>query len=366
MDQAYTANEVGYGDLASLDEEFKEREARLKEEEEDKGWRMFGEKVVGPVTKRLKEEVGKLEGERKRLVEQALVEATAGREWWFGPSNGGEKKPGVGEVLRIILDIHTALELRAQKLTDIQLEKTRREKKMVCARMYERGEIKRMKETEKGFEKAEKVLLHNSAIEWRDRAVELQRVVEEGVMGGLEEELAYSEVVTNAVKALLEEIPPSEESMRERSARDPEWAMQTEAALGKSELLLGETSTRTVRLFEVFYDAGMELARAEFEEKLSGGRASGAAVTKEEMDNWEKLRKGEEGRLRKELDERKGLVMEEWEGVKASIQGAAEKVRKVIVKKEVVGGKRAEEMAEEVQVQQAPQSQGKGVWGWFK
>ncbi|KAF8437805.1 hypothetical protein BGX38DRAFT_1210892 [Terfezia claveryi] len=357
-DQAYTASEVGYGDLVTLDEEFKESEARVKEEEEAVEWRMFGERVVEPVIKRLGDEVRKLSGEKRWLVDEALISATAGKEWWFGGSTGAESKPGVGDILRALLDIYTALEARYKKITDIQLEKIRREKKMVCARLYERGEVKRMKETEKSFEKAEKELLHKSAIERRARAGELQRVVEEGVMRGLEEELAYSELVTNAVKALLEEVPASEEGVRERYAREKEWVVETEEALAKGEVVLAEINTRTVGLFEIFYDAGMEIARSEFEERLAGGKASGA-VTKEEVDGWEGTRKDEEESLAKELGERKELVVGEWEEVKGLIGMGIGRLR---------AGKGKEEMQEKVEVQPAPQTQGggKGVWGWFK
>ncbi|KAF8418404.1 hypothetical protein EV426DRAFT_619004, partial [Tirmania nivea] len=357
VDKAYTASEVGYGDLVSLDEEFKEREARLKEEEEAEEWRMFGERVVEPVTKRLEDEVKKLKDEKRWLVDEALESGIAGKEWWFGESNEAERKPGVGEVLRALLDVYAALEARYTKITDIQLEKTRREKKMVCTRMYERGEIKRMKETEKLFEKIEKDLLHKSAIEHKGRAEELQSVVDGGVMKGLEEELVYSEGVANAVKALLEEVPVSEEEVRERYAREKEWVVETEVALGKGELVLAEVNSRTVELFEVFHDAGLELARSEFEERLAGGKASGA-VTKEEVDKWETLRKDEEGKLAKELDGRKGLVVGEWQGVRGQIGEALARVRKGMAKKEV---------PEKVQVQHAAQTQGggKGVWGWF-
>ena len=63
----------------------------------------------------------------------------------------------------------------------------------------------------------------------------------------------------------------------------------------------------------------MELARSEFEERLAGGKASGA-VTKEEVDGWEGTGNEDEGRLAKELSERKGLVVGEWDGVQRQIE----------------------------------------------
>ncbi|KAF8463291.1 hypothetical protein BDZ91DRAFT_312060 [Kalaharituber pfeilii] len=273
IDQAYTAQDIGYGDLADLDEEFKAKEAALKKEEDKAEYDAYAEQVFTPVYERLTREIAELVERWRWCVDVGLATGVSAKETWDVvevevQADGGKKvvsgrKVILVEVLGVLLQCYHAIEMRYAKVTEAVVERDKRYRKMVISGLYEGGKITEMKSQEKFFDEKERGVLAKGAAEKRERVTEMQRVVEEAVMRGLEEDLGYTEEVTRLAKGVLEIVE------KDAAKEGEQWARKAVETLERAYRVLEEAHKRSVRYFEVFWEAGMEVAKAEFEYKLA-------------------------------------------------------------------------------------------------
>ena len=369
VDQAYTAKDIEYADFANLDEEFQEQEASLKQAEEQAEYDMYAAEVFGKVYEELQGHINTLLEGWNWLVNTGLKVGVVGRAVWNvdGQPNKRRASPALVDVLGLILRYYHEIETRYAKITEAVLERDRRYKKMVIRSLYETGEVKKMKSEEKRFEEREKETLHKAALERKERTVEMWKLLEDGLMHGLDHDLAYTEALTNAVKAVLDEIPSHDAELTTKSRQ---WGTEITTELDKAYRLLDELVARTIRQFEFYHEGNMCVVKANFEEKLAQGKLSGT-IKKEETEKWENERKVEEENLQKELQERKGKVSVELEELRGGLVTALGRVKGWLARGEA-GEDRplglVEQGTQPLQSSAPPASPPKtgGVWGWFK
>lgn len=366
VDQAYTAKDIDYGDAADLDEEFQAKEASLKQAEEKEAYEMYAAQVFGKVYEEFQGHINTLLEGWSWLVNTGLKIGAVGREVWDIDSKNNKRRasPALVDVLGLILKYYHAIETRYAKITEAVLERDKRYKKMVIRSLYDAGEVKKMKSEEKRFDEGERETLHKAALERKERTVEMWKLLEDGIMHGLEDDLGYTEALTNAVKAVLGEIPSHD---TEFTTKSRQWGTEIAIELDKAYRLLDELVTRTIRQFEFFHEGNMCVLRANFEDKVAQGRLSGT-LKKEEIEKWENERKVEEEKLHKELQERKGKVSAELEELRGELVAALGRVKGWLAGGVDGEDKSLELVKQPLQDSAQPASQPKtgGVWGWFK
>ena len=361
VDKAYTAQDIGYGDVPDVDRDFKAKEVRIKKEEDKLEHEAYAEKVFGRVYERLQQDITTLAQGWAWLFDNGLKDGVAGKASWIVDPATKRRRPPLVDVLNLVLQYYRAIEMRYARINEAVVDRDRRYKKTVLATLYVAGEVQKVKAEEKFFDEKERKTVAAAAREKKARCTEMWRAVEEAIMRGLEEDIAYTEELTNVVKALLAEVPPSGEGME---IKGREWSEKAVVELDMAYRVLDEVTHRSIRFFELFFEGATESAKVEFEEKVAMKKIEkGGQLPKEDLAALEKEKKQAEGKQQEELKARRELVSGEWEGMRVPIGDALGRL-KVFLASATAGGtgpiKDADEKKEEAKQPQ------KSVWGWFK
>jgi hypothetical protein len=198
-DELFNDNEISYADIGAMEDEFKEKERKLKAQEDRDEYKSYVEGVFDKV-------YDGLQGDIKTLMELYLETETLLQSSAFGTDAlGGSDAPTTQQCLGLLHDLHEAIELRHEKVVDAVAERDKRYKKTEIQPLYAAGSISQMKNVEKHFENAEKQAVVRATGEKAERIGELVKIAEEVVVGAVSGEQGEADKILNALRALEKE-----------------------------------------------------------------------------------------------------------------------------------------------------------------
>ncbi|EED21707.1 conserved hypothetical protein [Talaromyces stipitatus ATCC 10500] len=176
IDALFNEKEIGYADINPLEEEFRQREARIQLEEERKELDSYIRRVFNPVDTRLKEEIVEL----KALYQRALDELTYDKI-----HSNSNSKYQISHTMKTINTLVSKLEDRYQKRLDLGLDRERHRKRAERRPLVFLGDSRALKKLDADFEKMEKQNIVEAAKDRDARANKLTDVFDEAILHAL-------------------------------------------------------------------------------------------------------------------------------------------------------------------------------------
>lgn len=222
-DQLFNDHEISYADIAVIEDEFKERELKLKAEEDRDEYKSYVEAVFDPVYNGLQEQIKELM-ELYIEVESLLSVAVSGRQGFEGSD-----APLTETCLKLMEDLFEEIEQRHEKVDASVAERDKRYKKTEIQPLYAAGNITKMKQVEKHFADAEKDAALRARDEKAARVEDFVRMVESTVIAAVGVEQQEIQDIIEATR----DLPPSPDNDGLMTH-----AKQTVLALGNSSKAL--------------------------------------------------------------------------------------------------------------------------------
>ena len=307
-DHLFSENEIGYGDIAGIEEEFKAQEIEKKAREDTDEYQSFVHDVFDVVYHRLQVDI-------KGLMEQfaysldLMKHAAAGRDALEIQS----ARPDLAQIMQIALALHRKVELRHLKVTEAILDRDKRNKKMVISPLYARGDKSRMKQMEKRFDEAEKTVALQAAKKREERARMLMNEIESNTMRGVGEALDYMEEISQAVRHVEDTIAGLKD---DQYPGDPK---PVAADLVYAKTVLHDLTQTSDILMHCFHSAALAVNLARHDVDVLAAKLENADAPA--LDGLLKAKQAEDDRLQQELDHRVSTVRDDFEKVATHIEG---------------------------------------------
>lgn len=296
IDALFNDDEIGYGDISELESEFKRAEAARKTEEDRAEYQTFVEEVFDAVWTRLHFEIDQL-GPLYEQYSGLAHETLAGKDM-FEAANG---QYALAPTMSALLALHQKLEIRHQKAFEAVLERDRRLKKTEVAAWYTLGNVNKVKQLEKQFERAEKKAIADYCKQRNVRANRLMDVLDQNTLRGVGANQDYMEAVMKAVRRIA-------------SGRAFASAPASEPGLGLDEVNKAKTVTAVLassseQIVQTFHVADMLLNAADYE--LSVATAKLANADPPTFERLKDERAKEDTKLMRDLQHRLALIRED-------------------------------------------------------
>lgn len=297
-DDLFNAHEINYADLGVLEAELQEQEGQSKEEEDRAELRSYVDEVFEAVRARLRGEIEELARAEEGMREW-LVRAAMGRKALCANSSASGAPDLLG-VLREMVGLHRKLEERHDMLVQAAAERDRRAKRTELQALYARGDIVRMKETERGFERGEKEAAVRAARDKTERAAKLLGAVQAAAARGLAANQNFVDEVVAAVEG-LRGWKGTATGAGEAAAGDGGEAgvMQT---LRRAKEALKSVAQASMELETLLHGMEVELNKAEFAVSVASARLEGMDRTR--MKELDEKRKQGEAKMDTEFESR--------------------------------------------------------------
>ena len=297
IDLLFDDHEIGYGDIAELETEFKRSEAARRADEDRFEYQTFVSDVFDLVWTRLHYELDQLiplYDQYSKLMDHTL----AGKDMFEGSQEG----LALGPTMSSFLALHQKIEIRHQKAFEAVLERDRRLKKTEISPWYTLSNIAKVKQLEKQFEDAEKKAIIEYCQQRNTRANHLMDVLDQNTLRGVGANQDYMEAIMKAVRRIASgrafaSVPETNE---------PTAGLEEVEKAKAITALLASSSEQVVQTFQV---ADMLLNSADYEVHVAR-----AKVAKADMATLAKLkeeRAKEDQRLMRELEHRLALIRED-------------------------------------------------------
>lgn len=177
IDDLFNGKEIGYADINTLEEDFRQSEARIQLDEEREEVDDFIEQVFNPLDARLKNEISAL----RKSYDSALNQLDRDQK---GKSSPVEQcSPSV--TMKLVNDIHCKLEIRFQKRLEIALDCERRRKKAERRPLVFMGDMASLRKLDGDFDRMEKRNILEAAKDRDDRANRLMDSFDDAILHGL-------------------------------------------------------------------------------------------------------------------------------------------------------------------------------------
>lgn len=190
IDDLFHDNQIGYADIAGLEEEFKMEEAAKKYQEDQDELDSFSINVYEKVTGRLESEVAELERLRVRTLDILDMETESAshriQSALRSPSGTLARVP-LADAMVKMLQIFNKIEVRQQKIAEADFERERRRKRLELTVLYTNGDKVGVQKLEKDFEKAQAMQVLSEARKRDERANKLMDSFDRAAVRGLAE-----------------------------------------------------------------------------------------------------------------------------------------------------------------------------------
>ncbi|KAF2456637.1 hypothetical protein BDY21DRAFT_345683 [Lineolata rhizophorae] len=312
-DELYNNQEIGYGDISTLENEFREKERKLKVLEDRDEYELYVKDVFSPIYHRLQSEIGALM-EGVVGAERAVIGAAVGL-------SGLRVKPQVQSsssttadlspyplvpALGALADLHAAVEERHARVAAAITERDRRYKRTEIGPLYEAGDIAQMRNVEKHFEVAERSTALKAAQDRDGRVRRLVNVVDEAVVRGVK----AGEEATDEVLEILRKIQADvhKDGHGWASMNEDERAKK-DAVLSQARLVLSGLAATNQELMCAFHKVETTLNDADYEIGVTKARLDGADAAV--FDKLMAKKAAEDKKLAEDLSKRINIVEEE-------------------------------------------------------
>jgi hypothetical protein len=294
-DQLFSENQIGYGDISALEEDFKlsEREKKSKEDREE--YESFVSEVFSRSYDHFQEEIKQLMDHYVGCMD-LMKDTVAGKE----ALEAYNDKPNLSQIMTVFVALHKKIEMRHEAVVQVVMERDKRFKKTVIQPLYSAGNIPEVKKMEKHFDEADKKSALEAARKKDQRAKRFMRSIEENTMKTLREDLNYMDEIAQEVHKILQALPPSPSANHSGIAQ----ALSDELAFAQA--ILKTLASKSEDLMQSFHTAALEINAAEY-----GVSHAVARLNNESSDTMDRLREDmlkENDRLAKELENRISVV----------------------------------------------------------
>ncbi|RHZ67933.1 uncharacterized protein CDV56_108600 [Aspergillus thermomutatus] len=192
IDDLFNEKEIGYADINVLEEEFRQKEARVQLDEERQELDDFVAKVYNPLDERLKGEVSALQDHYESALAQLDHENSKIKD-------SVTDKYNLSHTMKIVNDIYQKLEIRYYKRLEIALDRERRRKKAERRPLVFMGDSAALKKLDGEFDQMEKRNILEAAKARDDRANRLMDTFDNAIILGLGENQSLLDEVTAKV-----------------------------------------------------------------------------------------------------------------------------------------------------------------------
>lgn len=194
IDVLFNEKEIGYADINTLEEEFRQTEARVQLDEERQELDNFIVNVFDPLDKRLNEEISVLQTHYDTALSQLDHENSKIRDLTT-------EKYNLSYTMKLVNGIHRKLEARYSKRLEIALDRERRRKKAERRPLVFMGDSPALRQLDGDFDRMEKRNIVEAARDRDERANRLMDSFDDAIMHGLGENQSHlDEVSTKASK----------------------------------------------------------------------------------------------------------------------------------------------------------------------
>ena len=297
IDSLFDDHEIGYGDIAELEGEFKRSEAAQKAGEDRYEYQLFVEDVFNLVWTRLHYELDQLIPHYERYS-KLMDEALAGKEMFEQAGNA----PALAPAMTAFLGLHQKLEIRHQKAFEAVLERDRRLKKTEISPWYTLSNIQKVKQLEKQFEDAEK----NSIIEYcqqrNQRANRLMDVLDQNTLRGVGSNQDYMEAIMKAVRRIAS-------GRAFASVSSPNGPTEGIELVQKAKSITSLLASSSEQIVQTFHVADMLLNSADYEVSVAKAKVTKADIA--ELAKLKEERTKEDQKLMRDLEHRLALIRED-------------------------------------------------------
>ena len=297
IDSLFDEHEIGYGDIAELESEFKRSEAARKSEEDRAEYQTFVTDVFNLVWTRLHYELDQLIPHYEQYCKR-MNDTLAGKDMFEASGDS----LALAQTMTTFLGLHQKLEIRHQKAFEAVLERDRRLKKTEISPWYTLSNIAKVKQLEKQFEDAEKKAIIEYCQQRDGRANRLMDVLDQNTLRGVGANQDYMEAIMKAVRRIASGRAFASVS----GPKEPTGGIELVKKAKDITALLATSSEQIVQTFHV---ADMLLNSADYEVSVAK-----AKVAKADMATLSKLkeeRAKEDQKLMRDLEHRLALIRED-------------------------------------------------------
>lgn len=297
IDSLFDDHEIGYGDIAELEIEFKRSEAARRADEDRSEYQTFVLDVFNLVWTRLHYELDQLIPHYEQYSKM-MDHTLAGKDMF----DGSEEGLALGPTTSSFLALHQKLEIRHQKAFEAVLERDRRLKKVEISPWYTLSNVAKVKQLEKQFEDAEKKAIIEYCQQRDARANHLMDVLDQNTLRGVGANQDYMEAIMKAVRRIASgRAFASVSGSNERTAGLEE--------VEKAKAITALLALSSEQIVQTFHVADMLLNSADYEVSVAK-----AKVAKADMSTLAKLkeeRAKEDQKLMRDLEHRLALIRED-------------------------------------------------------
>lgn len=283
IDKLFNDKEIGYADINTLEEEFRQTEARRQLEEERQELDRFIAEVFDPMDKRLRDEITTLKAQYELAINQLGTESSRTKD-------STADKYQMSHTMEIVIDIYQKLERRYQKRLDIGLDRERRRKKAERRPLVFLGDSPALKALDGEFDRMEKRNILEAAKERDERANRLMDAFDDAIMRVLGEHQTLLDDISAKVRRLDAKTIESSGV----SPSDVEQILRSVSALVR---FIGANSESVLRSFGI---ADSTLNDADYSVSVAEARYSNA-----DADVFRRLdeeKKKEDAKIKRDLD----------------------------------------------------------------
>ena len=297
IDALFDDHEIGYGDISELESEFKRSEAATKADEDRLEYQTFVTEVFDLVWTRLHFEIDQLTPLYNQYTD-LLNDTLAGKDMFDGPSDRFALAPTMDS----LITLHQKLEVRHQKAFEAVLERDRRLKKTELSPWYSLGNVTKVKQLEKQFEKAEK----NAIVEYchqRDiRANKLMDALDQNTLRGVGANQDYMELIHRGVCRVASQRAFASAP----NSKEPDVGLDE---VTKAKMVTAALATSSEQIVQTFHVADMLLNVADYEVSVAKAKLANTDVATLKRLSEEKAE--EDHKLMRDLEHRLALIRED-------------------------------------------------------
>ena len=297
IDSLFDDHEIGYGDIAELESEFKRSEAARKVEEDREEYQTFVTEVFNIVWTRLHYELDQLIPHYERYS-QMMNDTLAGKDMFDLTGEGLALAPS----MNTFLALHQKLEIRYQKAFEAVLERDRRLKKIEISPWYTLSNITKVKQLERQFEDAEKKAIIEFCQQRDERANRLMDVLDHNTLRGVGTNQDYMEAIMRAVRRIAS-------GRAFASIPSPDGPKRGTELVQKAKNITVLLATSSEQIVQTFHVADMLLNSADYE--VSVAKAKVAQVDMATLAKLKEERTKEDQKLMRDLEHRLALIRED-------------------------------------------------------
>ena len=288
-DQLFNDHEISYADIAVIEDEFKEKELKLKSDEDRDEYKSYVEAVFDKVYNGLQQQIKELM-DLYIEVESILPTAVSGRK-----SFEGSDAAITENCLKLMEDLFEAIEQRHEKVVESVAERDKRYKKTEIQPLYAAGNITKMKQVEKHFANAEKDAALHARDEKAARVDDFVHMVEETVIAAVGVEQQEIQDIIEATR----DLPPSPDNEK----------LLTRAK--ETVLALSDSSKALLQLLnDVEIDVGGSVLEAQLAAAKAEKQADKVAALEKQIADREAALKDEFKRKESVLDQDRSVIEE--------------------------------------------------------